>query len=134
MTPEEPQEVVTRQEYTVLQEAHAEGVTHDAHTVSQLPSETVQDLLRMLTWWKEYGKGIDMQAATQAKERPTFRRDTTDTKTIRLSTALIRDAERYAKRHKWTRGTFNGLVEVLLWRCLGSLDKHIIPEQSEGEE
>jgi len=119
MTPEEPQEPVIQQEHTVL----------------QLPPETVQDLLIMLTWWKEHGKGIDMQAATPVQKRPNFKRGSskdTGTKTVRLSKGLIRDAERYAKRHTWTGGTFNGLVELLIWEALGRPEKHIIPESDDS--
>ncbi len=105
--------------------AEVEASATGKNVLDRLTPGFIEELERMLQWWRQE------QATTvedTGKPRPKFKRgkDTT-TRTVRLGTALIKDAEKYAKKHEAeTGGTFSGLVELLLWERLGKKSKHII--------
>jgi len=138
-------EDVTHEEHTVRQE---QSVIQVQDTVRQAPREAVlQDntgvthgemldflhehkgsLVELLNAW-EQRKELIMEDLT---ERPRFNRaGGTVTKTIRLAKTLVEDAERLAEKQRAiTGGSFSGLVELLLWRYLGSDPRYV---RTEGE-
>lgn len=131
---------VTHEEHSVLQTGETDSaqhsvlhsrtrgaVTQEQHSVTQLPPEVVSELLQMLKWWKNR-EGEDMPVITQ-QARPKFKRGAnTVTKTIRLSAEMVDAVEKLVRKHAWTGGSFNALVEFLLWQALGSKPKFVEPE------
>jgi hypothetical protein len=108
-----------------------EPTTQVQAPVSPLNESTAAELVEMLQWWKAHKDGFTaMTDAPQKLEtRPTFQRTRTATKTIRVSEELIKRAEKEARRQKaLTGGSLSGLIEVLLWRFLGSPDDLIVEE------
>ena len=70
-----------------------------------------------------------MKAGLDLTERPRFKRAATITKTIRLSETLVEDAQGLCEKQRAvTGGSFSGLVELLLWRYLGSDPKYLQEE------
>jgi hypothetical protein len=106
-----------------------EPVTQEKTTVLQFDESTTGELMDMLQWWRENRDNIfQVKASPQIEVKPRFKRDQTVTKTVRLSAELAKRAEREALVQKaLTGGSLSGLVEVLLWRFLGSPDDLVIP-------
>jgi hypothetical protein len=91
----------------------------------------MNDLVSMLNWWRNERMNAAQAQAMDISVRPDFLRQETVTKTIRLSTAMVEAAERKAKTQKaLTGGNFSGLVELLLWRYLGSSKDYLQREDS----
>jgi hypothetical protein len=66
------------------------------------------------------------QPIAPQRQRPEFKREKTTTATVRISGALHEAALKFAQERKdLSGGTFNGLVEFLLWQALGSDEKHL---------
>lgn len=93
------------------------------NTVIDRLAPLVEDLTKMVNEWKQ----AEATPQTTGERRPKFKRGAdTSTRTVRLGNQLIRDAERYAEKHKReTGGTFSGLVELLLWERLGRSSKYL---------
>lgn len=92
---------------------------------------TAIELAQMLEWWKAHKDGLEtlMESPQSAETRPTFKRDRTVTKTVRLAAQLVERAEKEARRQKnISGGSLSGLVEVLLWRFLGCPNDLILHE------
>lgn len=100
--------VQSTQEHTVSHEITREM---PAHNVIQIDPTDAADLAQLLQWWRERRAQLDtMQLARE--ERPAFKRTSTQTKTVRLSSDMALAAERYAhKRRSQTGWTFSGLCE-----------------------
>lgn len=109
-------------------------VRHEPARVLHVDESVSEDIMEMLAWWKERKDSLSrlMESPPTVETRPTFKRGTvkdTATKTIRLSKELVKRVEREARAQKaLTGGTFNGLVELLLWRFLGCPDDLVVPE------
>ncbi len=102
---------------------------------AQFDEATLADIREMLKWWKDHGgPRAPMPGTTQV--RPDFKRGKAQVdqviKTVRIHKDMARMAERRAKEEKArTGGTFNGLVEVLLWEYLGCPEELLAPEETE---
>ncbi len=101
-------------------------VTHRDTPTKRLDDDTVNELLQMLGWWRAR-KDQPLTTKTPIQERPVFKRGgDTITKTIRIGKELFQDAEKLTKKERaLTGGTFSGLVELLLWKHLGSDKKYL---------
>lgn len=83
----------------------------------ELNHEVIVTLLEMAAWWKRNrGKMLMPLPGT----RPQFHRKKSVLRSVRLDERLIKAAEKKAKEDRTaTGGTFNTLVELLLWQYLG---------------
>jgi|GEM_PF-7033822 len=81
---------------------------------SDLTDEEIEDMRRMLQWWKF---SRDEKGGIQ---RPKFKRGSeTQVITIRLGTEMVQAAKQYAKQHRdISGGTLSGLIEFLIWHTL----------------
>lgn len=126
---------LTEPDITPLSHTSAQGnteqdVAQENTPVTQIPTDMLAELREMLDWWREQ-RGSAMQRTGVGEERPAFKRGRTVTKTVRLSDAMAREAERYAMKHRFqTGGTFSGLVELLVWRALGQPEKYVAHENT----
>jgi hypothetical protein len=101
-----------------------------------VPLGTIEltEVRRMLEWWKDQG-GDAASLPTPLGERPRFDRSNAVRGTVRLGKALYNEASKWAAKHRLeTGGNFSGLVELLLWRHLGSDPKYLRPGQDEQPE
>lgn len=107
----EQEEPVAQEISPVLQEEPTPMT--ETNTLINTVQDT-RDMAELLTWWRQTKGGV-----TVTDVKPEFRRDATQTKTVRLSTRMIKDAESKMRTDRArTGGSFNGLVEVLLWEYL----------------
>jgi len=102
-----------------------------AHNVIQLDPKDAAYLGELLAWWRERRDQLDtMQIGRE--ERPAFKGPRDTTKTVRLSEAMARAAEKYAAKHRaQTGGTFSGLCEWLIWQALGRPDRFVTQVNTE---
>jgi len=83
----------------------------------QLDPETLETLLQMVEWWKRNRERILLPPLGT---RPIFHRKKSVLRSVRLDERLIKAAERKAKEDRSASGgTFNTLVELLVWQWLG---------------
>ncbi|MFC1836647.1 hypothetical protein ACFL2Q_18300 [Thermodesulfobacteriota bacterium] len=108
----------------VIQSGNEEGTIQDMTTVVHLDTESQKALSDMLKWWRARESG----EVTTSEIRPEFRRKDTIPKSVRLDRKMAKAAEQKAKQDKIrTGGTFNSLVEVLIWEYLGK-DKDFLDQ------
>ena len=68
----------------------------------------------------------------ESEERPEFKRGKTTTRSVRLSKDMLKAAEKKARQEKIrTGGSFNSLVEWLIWQYLDRDAKFIEPVRNE---
>lgn len=95
--------------------------------IEQLRKEDLEDLIEMLNWWRNRKETSDV-ATTEI--RPVFKRGVTTARSVRLNQSMMHEAEQKAKQERIkTGGTFNGLVELLVWEYLGKPPVYV--EESE---
>lgn len=93
--------------------------------MEQLTDTEIREIRELLIKYRQ-------QPIAPQRQRPEFKREKTTTATVRISGALHEAALRFAKEHKdLSGGTFNGLVEFLLWQALGSDEKYLKADASE---
>jgi hypothetical protein len=99
----------------------------------QLDPETISTLLDMAAWWQEHK---DKMLMPLPLARPRFRRTKGGTtRSIRLEQAMIDKAIAKARKDPdRTGGTFNTLVEVLLWEYLGRPKDLVEPESTPEDQ
>lgn len=112
-------------------ESHEPSCEMPAHNVIQMSEKDAFDLRELLVWWRERRDQLDTMSVAR-EERPAFKGPRNTTKTVRLSEAMARAAEKYAARHRaQTGGTFSGLCEWLIWQALGRPETFVIQENTE---
>ncbi len=91
----------------------------------KLDQTAIDELLAMLAWWKQHKERLAPSTAPVLL-RPDFRSDQLVTKRISMNAKLWTAGEKAAKKQpEISGGTLSGLLEFLLWRHLGSTDKHL---------
>ena len=76
---------------------------------------------------REQKKEIDQRYWAYVKRQ--FKRKKTATRSVRLDESMLKDAEKKARKERSkTGGTFNGLVEVLVWRYLNCPTQYVETE------
>ncbi len=88
----------------------------------QFDDATVEVLMEIVEWWKTRKLENEMSI----EPAPKFIRKKTATRSVRLDNGMLEAAEKKARKDRaGTGGTFNGLIEVLVWRYLGCPSKYI---------
>jgi hypothetical protein len=87
--------------------------------MEQLTDTEIRELRELLIKYRQ-------QPTLPQRRRPEFRRKRTTTATVRIDEGLHQAALAFGREHKdLSGGTFNGLVEFLLWQALGSDEKYV---------
>lgn len=85
--------------------------------MEHLTDTEVRELRELLIKYRQ-------QPIAPKRMRPELKLDRTTTATVRISKALHEAALKFAQERKGlSGGTFNGLVEFLLWQALASDEK-----------
>ena len=112
--------------------AVAASTAQDQPSVSQheppathFDDATVQALMEVVAWWRDH-KGEVQMPIPMAAQAPSFRRKGTTTRSVRIAADMLEAAVKKAREEKGrTGGTFNSLVEVLLWEFLGRPEEFV---------
>jgi hypothetical protein len=121
---------VALKHYIVLHERKGMTKKPDTESRPELDEETVATLLEICEWWRGWKRKGDL---TVREARPIFQRGKTVTRSVRLDKRLLAAAEAKARKERIaTGGTFNALVELLLWEYLDRDPKYVEPP--EGDE
>ena len=102
-----------------------QALGQNGHTRVELDQGSLSELLAMLAWWKDNKERLSRPESPLAL-RPHFTHGKLKTKRIRMNERLWEDAQKVAKQQtEISGGTLSGLLEYLVWRHLGSQEKHV---------
>lgn len=125
----------TRQEAAEWEEQKRRELSEQMEAPSQINIDEAKhkELDEMLRWWRKRKNELTTDTCMESRP-PVFKRGSdTVVKSVRIGRGLYEDAERWARKHPASSGgTFNSLIELLLWRHLGCASKYVITEDEES--